>query len=243
MLEIIELKTKDEIINAIMPYYKEENADFWFAPMYHGTDYSLVNISDSDRKAINDCCERIMYKLYDFCIEHGIDKDKRIYTIKNSYGSMGSALLFAKLRKNEAGQYRYGEFYITDGLPRAIGYSKEAWILGETGWIANTLYDGTLAINGSIPDGFISEQDNRLFLERKSKEKDPVILVFVKLLKEEVLLDDGREVEDFMVRTSYDCGSYSSYKLKRSFNFDQSKAFMLKKENFNYLLEAIYNKE
>ena len=241
MLEIIELKKKDEIINAIMPYYKEENADFWFAPMYHGTDYSLVNISDSDRKAINDCCERIMYKLYDFCIEHGIDKDKRIYTIKNNYGSMGSALLFAKLRKNEADQYRYGEFYITDGLPRAISYSKEAWILGETGWIANTLYDGIIAINGFIPNGIISEKDNHLFLERKNKEKNPVVLVFIKIPKDEVLMDNGKEIEDFMVIDSYDRGSCFSYKLKKSYNF--SKAFMLKEKNYNTLLEAYYEKE
>lgn len=193
----MELKTKDEIMSAISNYW-HDNDDTKLPPMFHGTDTSLIGLSESDRNQLYNVCETIIYSLVALYDENSVDfRDKRLRESRDSYNDSSNAYyLFAKSRINKSPYYSYGNYYVSNDPERAITYSKEAWIFGETGWVANRLIEGAKALELKLPDGCEFRRALEVFTTRKLRRKDPVVLMTVNANASELCWENGEKCLD-----------------------------------------------
>ncbi len=68
----------------------------------------------------------------------------------------------AKARLSGSKRYNYSDFYISSDPSIAIGYSKEAWIYGETGQITNRLAEPINELGLLLPD------DDKNYVDRRT---------------------------------------------------------------------------
>lgn len=241
-MKTVEIKTKNELFDIIVPRYRKTDDLSVLPPMYHGTDMSLVNASKEERDHIKKICDNVISHLYEYYIEKGINKDKRLITCRDSYGSTATALSMVGGRLAKNPLYRYGDFYIANNPGRVINYSKESWIYGETGWIANRLYEGLLLLNEDLPCNESYKEDLNEFIERRSNKKDPIVLILNDLPQISVKTEGGKPIFDIFVKSMYECDVSGSYKLSSDFPLEDFEVYYLKEENYSFLTD-IYSNE
>lgn len=185
-----ELRTKDEIFSVIKDHFYE--ADLTKAPpLFHGTDESLIEMTQEEREVINKACETVMFSVLDQINKHpdvhldgewhSMDYKSTLFKAfmqsHDDHGYSIDAYNFALRRRLKVSTYQYGDFYVTDFPERAIGYSREAWIYGETGWVANRLVEGAKEAGIDLPADPEFIEAYKVFERRKQRSKSRVVLV------------------------------------------------------------------
>jgi hypothetical protein len=236
---ITELKSEDEIYRTLMNCWHDYD-DSKLPPLFHGTDASLVGLSKAERLQLNTDCELIIKTLYSLYKANSIKiTDKRLIASRDSYGHSATAFVFAEARANKSPLYSYGEFYVTNNPSRAMGYSTEAWIYGETGWIANRLIEGAKAINLQLPDNDEFKTAVQTIDARKQKPKHPVILMVLNGCSTGLYRESGENYtsEEIQIIKS-EVYTTRSFRLRILPPERDSLAFMICKENYGELLHA-----
>lgn len=239
------LQTKEEIQHTICEHWFEHD-DTKLPPLFHGTDSSLIGISKQDREQINYACEKIIFDIYALLKSEGISIiDKRLMNSRDSYSTSADAYAAAGGRVNNSPLYRYGDFYVTNDPQIAVGYSKEAWILGETGRVANRLVEGAEAVGIELPreDEFINAI--KLFDERKSLKKNPVVLMITDCDSSEIYSLGGENIKkrdetDFLgfIHGLKELTSMYSYQLSRKTLEKDATFFMVEAKHYTELINA-----
>lgn len=172
-----ELNNEDNITDILLEHWHMDD-DSLLPPMFHGTDYSLIGLTKQERERINCSCEYIINSLFNMLRENSVDvPNETLSSIVSEHDNAADAFINARERLRKNLQYRYGDLYVTSDPYRAAGYSKEAWIFGETGETANMLVKGTIALGFDLPknEGFIKAYS--VLEERRKMPKDPVVLM------------------------------------------------------------------
>ena len=174
---IRELKKESDIARVLEKSW-HDNDDFLLPPMFHGTDVSLINISGEERMRLNDSCETIIADLIKLYKANHINyTNKRLIGCRDSHGHSATAMVMAEARINTSLLYSYGDFYVTNNPNRAISYSQEAWLYGETGWVAKRLIEGAVALGLPLPNSEQFKRALELLDTRRNMAKDPVVLM------------------------------------------------------------------
>lgn len=197
-MKTIKLQNEEDLIE-LLAHNWNDNDDSLLPPMFHGTDVSLVGISKTEREQINNACEVIINacaKLYEDNSISLYNMDQRLFESRDRYGNSAWAYRFAKKRAQKSSLYSYGGFYVSNDPKRAIGYSREAWILGETGWTANRLVEGTKAIGLDLPNDDTFKKAFDIFKKRKQGSKAPVVLMVVNCSSSVLFMEDGEQYSD-----------------------------------------------
>lgn len=236
---IRELRNRDEMYKTLINSWHDYD-DSKLPPMFHGTDASLVGLSKAERLQLNSDCELIIKTLYSLYKANSIKiTDKRLITSRDSYGHSATAFVFAEARANRSPLYSYGEFYVTNNPSRAIDYSAEAWIFGETGWIANRLIEGARAVNLQLPDNAEFNKALHTIEVRRQKPKQPVVLEIINGCSAGLYHESGEKPSSEEIQNVK-----SEEYITRSFRLgilppeQESMTFMICKENYGELLCA-----
>ena len=245
-MTIRKLETTDEIYSVLLNSWYD-NDDSKLPPMFHGTDASVVSLSKAERLQLKSDCDLVIKTLYSQYRANGIKiTDKRLIASRDSYGHSATALVFAEARVNGKPLYSYDEFYVTNNPNRAIGYSKEAWIYGESGWIANRLIEGARAVNIQLPNDNDFTRAVGIIDKRKQKPKQPVILMIINGCSLELFRESGENYKSiFQDQFSEEIQNIKSeVTVTRSFRLrnlspkKDSLTYMIRKENYGELLLA-----
>lgn len=196
-MEITELHDEDEIYQIITNHWHLDDA-YILPPLFHGTDASLIGMSKQEREVINEACEVIIKSIYRIFKDNSISiTNKTLMSVKDSYGNAANAYVKAEGRINKSYLYSYGDFYVTNLPDRACGYSRESWILGETGEVTNLLVEGACALGLALPNDMVFNKAYEIYDGRKQKSKDPVVLVITDCKCSELYEIRGRiSIED-----------------------------------------------
>ena len=238
-----ELKTKEEIFKVLEEARNSGNDDLLPA-MFHGTDCSLIEIDTPERKRIGNACETIIELLVELYKANAVNpSDERLYELRDSFGTSGLAYQTACLRKENNPHYRYGDFYVTNNPKRAIGYSGEAWIAGETGWTTNRLVEGTQALGLALPDNKTFNEAFALFSKRKQSEKSPAVLIVTGGKASALYTEGGTNIkEDSGGNFAKEIkGIKNNHLFADSYRLDidgSEKIFIIKEEHYPQLLGA-----
>lgn len=243
-----ELQTAEEILRILRDNWNDAD-ETKLPPMFHGTDFSLVGASKAEREQLNDACEVIISDLVKLYEEHSISMlqmDDRLFQSRDSHGNSAWAYRFAKARAEKSTLYSYGDFYVSNHPQRAIGYSQEAWIFGETGWTANRLIEGANALKLDLPDNENFITAYHLLELRKQREKDPVVLLIANGNSSELYDELGHNLKEFWKEEfpkeirSIKNGMMSADSYRLDFRADDSalEFFVIKKSHYDELLSA-----
>lgn len=243
-MKYTELHCRDDIFKVLNNHW-HMNDDSVLPPMFHGTDSSLIDISEKDRKIINEACEIIIKTVYKLFRESSISiTNHNLIEVKNSYTSAADYYAKAGGRINDNPLYRYGDFYVTNDPSVASGYSKEAWILGETGATANMLIEGAYKLGFDLPnnEAFISAYE--ILQKRKLRPKAPVILVVTDCLYSELytmggikILNDGNEYYPNLINELKSKGTRYSYRIGRSSLEKDAVVYLVKPNQYQDLID------
>ncbi len=240
-----ELRTEEEIYKVLKDHFHEEDPTK-APPLYHGTDESLIALTRKEREDINKACETVMYSVFDQIIKRpevyfdnpeypDIDMRSAMYTAFvqsiDNYGSSYLAYRFALNRRNEVPKYQYGDFYVATWADRAIDYSLEAWIYGETGWITNRLVEGAKEVGIALPTDPEFIEAYKIFDERKQQKKSPVVLIITDCDISRVFMEYGAELDLFEREILKDPGADDSYRLSYPEKITDG-VYMVKEEHY-----------
>ena len=193
-----DLQTCEEILGILNENWHDHD-ETMLPPMFHGTDESLVNASAEERLLLNGACEVIIASLVTLLEENSISMmhmDDRLFQCRDSHGTSATAYRFAKARLENSALYSYGDFYVSNHPQRAIGFSQEAWIFGETGWVTNRLVEGTIALGLDLPDHDDFRNAFAMFESRKQREKKPAVLMVVNSDSSALFMESGENIKD-----------------------------------------------
>ena len=195
-MKYTELKSEEEIYRVLEAHW-HMNEDSLLPPMFHGTDYSLIEISKQERKKINDACEVIIKAVFNLFKENNISTPNTILSsITSEHDNAGDAFINAEQRLKNNPSYRYGDFYVSNDPLWVTGYSKEAWILGETGETANMLVKGALGLGLELPKGESFEAAFKILEERRKRTKNPIILIITDCAYSDLYSVGGNNVKN-----------------------------------------------
>ena len=243
-MSYVELQTKEEIAKIISEHLNTQDAER-IPPVFHGTDASLLEMNKEERDRINSACEIIINSVFEEIKQYATNQEFPLFledSITNSllassdsYGNSYEAYSFAMNRRNDCDLYQYGDFYVTNHPSRAIGYSREAWIYGETGWIANRLFEGAKNAGIKMPENPEFQGAFKIFEERKQMPKNPVVIVLVDGASSALFEENGRRMDGEIM------GLFKKYYYMdmASYRFDITQDKELKK----YLVRANYYDE
>ncbi|MCR5188940.1 MAG: hypothetical protein K6C97_08390 [Treponema sp.] len=204
-------------------------------PLYHGTDRKVFAMSPEERtEAKKSAFALINYfsKVYvqnkfefkDFRESAIPEHDKHIEFLKDklkdcyahTYHCYGMCTSYMK-----SSNYQYDSFYVTGIYNRACDFAKKATHFGEIGDTAYTLWNGANLLGYEIDN--LEIQDDLLILNKIwSLPSSPVLIKFDGLVREQLLLESGAEIESNMdenffkgcnFRLRNDFTSYSNYSL------------------------------
>ncbi|MBQ3905769.1 MAG: hypothetical protein II743_03295 [Lachnospiraceae bacterium] len=241
-----ELKTKDEILEIFENSWHDGDMTR-LPPMFHGTDASLVEITKSERDSLYQACDIIISRLFSLFKANSIsDADERLQKSRDSYGRSSTAYRFAESRLKKSPFYSYGDYYVSNSPNRAIIYSKEAWICGETGWCANRLIEGANAVGLDLPDDAAFLDAFAKYNARKQREKEPVVIMVTNASSSDWYMETGYHYADmqkerfeqvlmdlknaFFMAESYRLGNVSEQ--------NGQQFYMIKEDHFPDLLNA-----
>ena len=195
-MKYFELQDETEIQQVINEHWHSFD-DNILPPLFHGTDSSLIGMPRQERTIINEACEVIIKSIYELFKKNSISiTDKVLMSVKDSYGDAANAYVKAGGRINSSYLYRYGDFYVTNNPRRAIGYSKESWIFGETGEVANLLVEGAYALGLALPEDSEFTKAYKIYDDRKKRIKDPIVIVITDCKCTELLDIKGVSILD-----------------------------------------------
>lgn len=241
-----ELQTEKEILEIFINNWND-NDETALPPLFHGTDSSLVDLSQAKRKQLNEACEIIIHDLLKLYKSNSISlTDKRLVDCRDSYGRSSHAYYYAQARANNSSRYSYGDFYVTNSPARAIYYSLEAWIFGETGWVANRLVEGSKALGLDLPNNGVFQQAYALFEMRKQRMKNPEVLIVVNGNATELYTEDGDSFKEFdqeelasEIHHLKNASSITdSYRLGIQLMDESSEIYRVNKDHYSELLKA-----
>lgn len=177
--------------------------------MYHGTDQSVLNMTEEERRRAAYVCGEISR------ISYGILKENNVsYTtntkeqvasknrLKDNWFMVCNAMIKYEGRVNDNALFQYDDLYITNSIERARIYAKNSFIYGEQGSVAYDLYKGAsyfTDFNSGVSHeerGIINE-----FLNMTNRERQPVIVLFENLPIEDILHENGNPVRGLDVYT------------------------------------------
>ncbi len=232
-------QTEADFFNLIKTNWND-NDDTIMPPLFHGTDASLISASKHERARLNAACEIIINAILELYDANSISLyDKRLYESRDSYGSTASALVHANGRIHNSPLYSYGDFYVTNDPYRAEGYSREAWICGETGWTANRLVEGSIALGLELPNDEDFKSAIELFNMRKQRIKEPIIIMLVNYSSSLLYTEAGGNITDWdvsAIKSSPPCTM--SFRLNAQISRNGQTTYQIEKEYFPNLLKA-----
>lgn len=246
-----ELRTEEEILTVLKDHFHKEDL-MKAPPLYHGTDESVVALTRKEREDINKACETVMYSVLDQIIKRqevnfdnpeypSIDMRSPMYTAFvqsiDNYGSSYEAYYFALRRRNDEPKFQYGDFYVSTWADRAMGYSREAWIYGETGWIANRLVEGAKEVGIALPTDPEFIEAYKIFDERKQRKKSPVVLIITDCDISRVFTEVGTELDIYDRERLKSPGVGDSYRLSYP-EKNTDGIYMVKEEHYPELKKA-----
>lgn len=238
-----ELHNEEDILKVINEHWHSDDNTL-LPPMFHGTDFSLMNIANEERDLINGACELIIRTIHKKFRERGIGiTDKKLMAIRDSYGDAANAYIKAGGRVNNNSLYSYGDFYVTNNPQRAEGYSREAWILGETGQVANLLVEGARALNIELPTDESFVDAYNVFCNRRNGIKDPVIIVVTDCRFSELYYENGKQInyESEIKTLKKDNKSICcSYRLGKETLENDASYYVVRKKLFSNLIRIYY---
>lgn len=241
---IIELKEEKSIAATIIDYW-HDNDDSIMPPLFHGTDASLIGISQTERESLNNACEIIIHSLCKLFADNSVNiTDERLINSKDNHGNSANAYVYAQARINKSVLYSYDDFYVTNDPSRAAGYSKQAWIYGETGWVANRLVLGAGELGFDLPhdDAFIKALE--LINQRKKKDKDPVILMITNVNSSDCYSEDGTAIGadagelSFWMEVFKQKMSTQSLRIKQQRDLNDISAYMIRERDYAKLIDS-----
>ena len=244
-MDYIEKVSVEDICHNLSLYW-HYNDDEYLPPMFHGTDASLIYCSTQERNHINNACETIIQSLCDLYRDNSIDEfDNRLLESKDSYSDSSLALIAAKARLSGSKRYNYSDFYISSDPSIAIGYSKEAWIFGETGQITNRLVEPINELGLLLPDDDSFKEAYDLFVQRRNKPKNPIVLLLVNCRAKDIeslegvdLFENNPETLSLYVKGLKEKCMTSSYRLKQKAFAENIKAYVINSQLFDGLVRA-----
>lgn len=241
---VIELKD-EEIIASIIKTCWHDNNDSVMPPLFHGTDASLISIPRAERKRLREACEIVIDSLCSILEDNSVSiTDERLLNSKDNHGNSANAYVYAQARRNKSSLYSYDDFCVTNDPSRAIGYSKQAWIYGETGWVANRLIIGVgeLGINLPYDDEFRNALN--LINQRKIMEKNPVVLMVVNVNTSECYRENGTALGANPVELSFWMDvlkqkmSTQSLRIKNWCKIDEISGYVISESDYSKLVDA-----
>ena len=191
IMSIVELKDEKSIATTIKECW-HDNDDSIMPPLFHGTDASLIGISQTERECLNKACEIVIHSLCKLFVDNSVSiTDKRLINSKDDHGNSANAYVYAQARINKSALYSYDDFYVTNNPSRAVDYSKHAYIYGETGWIANRLVIGAGEIGIDLPqdDDFLNAIE--VINQKKIMERKPIILMVANIHTSDCFRENG----------------------------------------------------
>ena len=240
-----ELHSEEDILKAMKEHWHADDNSL-LPPMFHGTDYSLIDLSSGDRVVINEACVLIIESIYKLFRDRNISiyGNKTLMNVKDSYGSAQDAYIKAGGRVNNNALYEYGDFYVTNNPQRAEGYSREAWILGETGWVANLLLKGACSLGIELPSDAEFVNAYRIIDNRRNRIKNPTIIVVTDCKYSELYSEQGEQFnDDFEMNIlKDDChkGYRCSYRLGKNTLEKDAVNYVVRKELITDLIRIYY---
>lgn len=224
-IELIRLINEYEQSNQTMPI------------LFHGTDESVIDLSDTERESINKACEIIIFTLFKILKTKSIGfTDPRLLKSKDSHGDSSYAYVCAESRFNSSSLYSYGDFYSTNNLPRAIRFSDQAWIYGETGWVANRLVEASEEIGLTFPDDEQFIQAYNLFNQRKQRRKSPVVLMLLNCPIRYCQTEKGAPINDELGKAILDKRIAMNFRVSSKCLYDFPAIYLIKNKYYNDLI-------
>lgn len=246
-METIELQIEEQIIEVLKNSWHDHDETV-LPPMFHGTDAALIGLTKAERDQLNAMCESIinpLVKLYEDNSIGMLKMDNRLFESRDSHGSSAWAYYFAKQRTENSSLYSYGDFYVTNEPNRAVGYSSEAWIFGETGWTTNRLIEGAKALGLDLPDDDAFRRAFQSFEIQKQKSKTPVVLMVINGSSSKLFLEGGTNIredcdspEEFSKKIQSikdNMTSTSSYRYDIQSLEENQKIYLIKQDSFSNL--------
>jgi len=243
---ITELKTEEEIQSIISLHWHADN-DAFLSPVFHGTDALLFCITPKERTEIEEACDVIITSLVRVFMDNAISfNDKRLKESIDERGDARGALVKAQGRINKSGFYNYEYFFVSNNPQRAISYSNQAWIYGESGWVANRLLEAARTIDLDLPDNDLFNRSMYLINKRKQLKDDPMVLMLVDVDSAGVCLENGVEIKpnsdtDRFSFTLSDIKKHSveiSLRLKKTILESVDCVYAVKRSNYDKLMDA-----
>lgn len=243
---ITELKTKDEILNIVSSHWHADN-DAVLSPMFHGTDASMLYIMPQEREQIEVACGVIITALVQLYKDNSLGiTDKRLMSSCDERSNSGDALVKAQGRVNKSRFYNYDYFCVTNHPLRAIDYSKQSWICGESGWVANRLLETAKDLDLVLPDDDQFNQSLCLLNNRKRLRDDPLVLVLVDVDSFGVCLEDGTQLKRdsdadkhaFKISDVKCHDDVFSLRIEKDFLENIENLYAVRKSNYDELINA-----
>ena len=187
--------------------------------MYHGTDQSVLNMTEDERRRAAYVCGEISR------ISYGVLKENNVsYTtntkeqaasknrLKDKWTVVCNAMIKYEGRVNDNALFQYDDLYITNSIEKARIYAKNSFIYGEQGSVAYDLYKGASYFT-DFNSGLSHEERGIIneFLNMTNRERHPVIVLFEDLPIEDILLENGNPVRGLDV---YSENLVSPFRLK-----------------------------
>lgn len=241
-----ELKTEEEIRHVISSHWHADN-DAFLPPVFHGTDASIFTILPQERKQIEEACDVLISFLVQLYAENSIvPYDKRLVNSRDERGNTGDALVKAQGRMNNSPLFSYEHFCVTNHPRRAIGYSQQSWICGETGWIAYRLLETAKDIGLVFPDNYQFNRSMDLINQRKLVADDPMVLILVDVDSLGICLESGTELKPnsntdklfHKISDIKNCNNIHSLRLGKNILENVDCVYAVKKLNYDKLLNA-----
>jgi len=242
----IELKTEEEIRNLIKLHWNADN-DAFLSPMFHGTDASMLSLLPQEREQIEAACDVVITALVKLFKDNSISiTDKRLMGSYDERSNSGDALAKAQGRVNNSSLYNYDYFFVTNHPSRAIHYSKQSWICGESGWVANRLLETAQEIKMVLPNDDRFNRSLNVLNMRKQLQDDPMVMILVDVDSSGVCLENGVELKSdsdtdkLAVKISFvkSRNKICSIRLGKTALENVKNVYVVKKSNYNELMRA-----
>lgn len=168
-----------------------------YVPLFHGTDQSILNMTDEERAYARNSCLTIIPRLLSAYLENNFINNLsrfRNFVDLQSFQKISNAYTRANGLHNNSAYYEYDHTYLTNDLDRAYDYAKNATVFGELGYTTYYLYKGIQKFRFTPPELSSSEQLALEFIKKSSqKVAQPVVLMFLGLEKTLLSSERGNE--------------------------------------------------
>ena len=160
---------------------------------------------------------------------------------RDSHGRSATAYVYATARKNNSPLYSYNNFYVTNGLERAIEFSKISTVLGETGWVAERMILGAEALGIELPNNSSFMKAMETYYNRKELIKKPVVVMLLDGKVSDFSRENGDEfiIDSFyeMIKTKE---TILNLRMKNQLSF-KDRVYLIKEKYYDDLREAWNN--